>query len=243
MPHFRAWLFCIIIIPTFITVFALNNPFQNSSWIVSLRKETLTMHLHGVFLNRYPATGRYIDVRRHFGLEERLVFAARSSFVVGSFSSQPPVQIGTTEPQKELTGKIKSLPIPQFRRTPRLRRAQELILDELHELPNKSDATKPHSRPLKLTEDSSWDYSNSKREILDAFARSAQRDSEEELAETITKQAKVQAREKKLKKLSTKRPKVCRRYRSLFYVLLANWDRRGTALIPSPKSFSGREIG
>ncbi|KAG8838215.1 hypothetical protein FRC18_005713 [Serendipita sp. 400] len=201
------------------------------------------MHLHGVFLNRYPATGRYIDVRRHFGLEERLVFAARSSFVVGSFSSQPPVQIGTTEPQKKLTGKIKSLPIPQFRRTPRLRRAQELILDELHELPNKSDATKPHSRPLKLTEDSSWDYSNSKREILDAFARSAQRDSEEELAETITKQAKVQAREKKLKKLSTKRPKVCRRYRSLFYVLLANWDRRGMALIPSPTSFSGREIG
>ncbi|KAG8809108.1 hypothetical protein FRC17_003613, partial [Serendipita sp. 399] len=167
------------------------------------------MHLHRILFKQYPTTGRYIDVRKHFGLEERLVFAARPTSFLGTTAARPFRERERPESEQEVKEEEEESQVSVLqRRNPMLRRALEFTLDDSsRRFPDSSDASQLDRQPLKLTEDSSWDYSNSKREIIDAFARSAQRDTEEVLAEIVTKQAKTQAREKKLRKSSAKRPK------------------------------------
>jgi len=144
-------------------------------------------------LEQSTVEGRYTVVRRGLGLDERPIRLSSPSGIDFSFGV-----------------KIPSDPILRSTNRPKFKRSLDFVLvDEASQsvhlsrpgLPLLDDAD---NAPLTLTEDASWDYSNSKLVILDNFARFARRDEEEAaaamLAKSIKEKMRTRAKGKRRKK-------------------------------------------
>jgi len=134
-------------------------------------------------IKRNQVGGRYIAIRRDLGLENHPIIMPRSAAWL------------SLEPNRALTHS------KRISNTPRIKRALEFIVVEEadvslgppNNLPLSDDA---NSAPLTLTQDASWDYSNSRQTILDNFIKSAHRDDEEAAAATLAKSIRAKMRAK-----------------------------------------------
>lgn len=130
----------------------------------------------GLAVRQGQINGRYAAVRRDLGLEGEPILALPSSA-------------------------SSSFKLTSTTRLPRIKRALELIfIDEIEPfapfVPGFPFSDDAENVPLRLTEDASWDYSNSKKTILDEFAQSILRDEEEAAAATLAKTLRATMRAK-----------------------------------------------
>ncbi|CCA69834.1 hypothetical protein PIIN_03774 [Serendipita indica DSM 11827] len=168
--------------------------------LASLHQRVAETHVRVAFFNHTASSGRYIETRRQLGLTERLVFRAEpapsTSLLLPTIF---PASSATTRPLHRLLKGSYSKRL----RFPLLKRATELtVLDAQCQVPKEDDAWPT----LRLTQDSSWEYSNSKKQILETFSISAQRDFEEDAALELARRQKLAARNRrKMKKKKVSR--------------------------------------
>jgi hypothetical protein len=193
MPSFGPLILYIICIPIIITVLLISVPpiqplaFAWGHFIVgSLGRP------HATPANPSEVLERSSIVRRQLGLEER-----------------------TIDPSPPCSRTALDLQNPSIRpklHAPGIKRAIELIIDDREDLPF-WDHAKPLRTPLKLTEDASWDYGNSKQQVIDDFSVFMQRDMEEVALNKFIRSRPRSKAKKKKKGLSPDRHikiKVCR---------------------------------
>ncbi|CAG8689179.1 6040_t:CDS:1 [Acaulospora colombiana] len=123
--------------------------------------------------------GRHLNFRRRLGLPERRL----------SSKIPPVLQQNTSSSDQPVTS---ASGVVSNKRNLLFKRALELVFYEPAQVPNLDHAQRVMR--LKLTEDSCWDYSSSRRDILAAFDIVAQRDLEESAAAVLAKQIKTKSR-------------------------------------------------